>query len=187
MTHKHCFEALDRSLRDAIHCPNSKPSQLCFGGKVFVFGGDFKHVLPGIPKGVRQNFVFARLNFSKIWIDFKVLRLTKNMRLWSGLTNVEELREFPDRILKVGDEKLGGPNNGKVTIDIHEDLLIKDVSDLMATLVDCTYIGIREGLIDNSYFHDRAILAPINKIVDKVNEHAMCYHVFQEKRGYTWV
>ena len=109
------------------------------------------------------------------------------MRLWSGLTNVEELREFPDRILKVGDEKLGGPNNGKVTIDIHEDLLIKDVSDLMATLVDCTYIGIREGLIDNSYFHDRAILAPINKIVDKVNEHAMCYHVFQEKRGYTWV
>ena len=42
MTHKHCFETPNRSLRDVICCPNGKPSELNFGGKVVVFGGDFR-------------------------------------------------------------------------------------------------------------------------------------------------
>ena len=96
LTHKHFSEALDRSLRDAIRCPNGKPSNLSFGSKVVVFGGDFRQVLPVIPKGTRQDTVFATLNFSKIWNDCKVLRLTKNMRLRPVLANVEELREFAD-------------------------------------------------------------------------------------------
>ena len=111
MTHKHCFEALDRSLRDVIRCPNGKPSELSFGGKV-VFGGDFRQVLPVIPKGTRQDIVFATFNVLRIWNDCKVLRLTKNMKLRPRLANVEELREFADWILKVGDGKLGGPNDG---------------------------------------------------------------------------
>ena len=41
----------------------------------------------------------------------------------------------------------------------------------MSAIVDCTYPGIRDGLIVNWYFHDRAVLAPTNEIVDKVNEH----------------
>ena len=41
MTHKHCFEPLDRSLHDVIHCRNGKPSELSFGGKVVVFGANF--------------------------------------------------------------------------------------------------------------------------------------------------
>ena len=66
--------------------------------------------------------------------------------------NVNELREFADLILKVGDGKLGGPNNGEALIDIPEDLLISDASDPMAATVDCIYPGIRDGSIDTSYF-----------------------------------
>ena len=66
MTYKHCFEALDWSLRDVIRCPNGKPSELSFGGKVVAFGGDFRQVLPVIPKRTRQDIVFAALNSSKI-------------------------------------------------------------------------------------------------------------------------
>ena len=173
MTHKHCFEALDRSLRDVIRCSNGKPSELSFGGKVVIFDGDFRQVLPVIPKGTRQDIVFATLKLSNIWNDCKVLRLTKNMRLRPGLANVDELREFANWILKVGDGKLGGPNDGETIIDIPEDILIKDAYDPIAAIVDATYPGIHEGSTDSSYFHERTVLAPTNEIVDKVNEHVL--------------
>ena len=167
MTHKHRFEALDRSLRDAIRCPNGKPFELSFGGKVIMFGGDFRQVFPVIPKGKRQDIVFVALNFWKIWNECKVLRLTKNMRLRPGLANVDELWDFAEWILKVGDRKLGGPNNGETTIDIPEDLLIKDAYDPMDTIIESTY--------------DRAILAPTNEIFDKVNEHVLSIFPGEER------
>ncbi|XP_057526234.1 uncharacterized protein LOC130805476 [Amaranthus tricolor] len=75
----------------------------------------------------------------------------------------------------------GGPNDGEATIDIPKDLLIKDASNPMAAIVDCTYLGIREGLIDSSYFHEREILAPTNEIVDKINEYVLSLYPGEEK------
>ena len=43
MAHKFCFEALDQSLRDIIKAKSS-PHKI-FGGKVMVFGGDFRQIL----------------------------------------------------------------------------------------------------------------------------------------------
>lgn len=43
MTHRHCFEALDRTLQDVRDC------QRPFGGLTVVFGGDFQQILPVIP------------------------------------------------------------------------------------------------------------------------------------------
>ena len=139
MTTKHCFEALDKSLRDVIRCPNGKPSKLCFGGKVVIFGGDFRQVLLVIQKGTRHDIVFATLNYSNIWNDYKVLRRTKNMKLLPGLANVDELQEFLYWSFKVGDGKLGRPNDGETIIDIPQDLLIKDAYDPIAAIVDATY------------------------------------------------
>ncbi|GJQ97016.1 ATP-dependent DNA helicase PIF1-like protein [Tanacetum coccineum] len=54
MTHKHAFEALDRTLRDVIDTNSSdKP----FGGKTILFGGDFRQVLPVIQKGTREQII----------------------------------------------------------------------------------------------------------------------------------
>ncbi|CAN7099598.1 unnamed protein product [Brassica rapa subsp. narinosa] len=41
MMSKHCFEALDKSLSDIVRKHDTQP----FGGKVIVFGGDFRQVL----------------------------------------------------------------------------------------------------------------------------------------------
>ena len=67
------------------------------------------------------------------------------MRLRPRLSNVEKLQDFANWILKVGDGKLGGPNDEEVTIDIHKDLLIKDASNLKATIVDCIYPQFKRG------------------------------------------
>jgi hypothetical protein len=43
MTKRQSIETLDRSLQDIIGC------ELPFGGKVMVFRGDFRQVLPAVP------------------------------------------------------------------------------------------------------------------------------------------
>ena len=105
MMHKHCFEALDRSLRDVIGTTNPKAKDMPFGGKVIVFGGDFRQILPVIPGGTRQDIVHASLNSSYIWDDCTVLELTTNMRLREGSDNcnIQEIKDFGDWILKMED------------------------------------------------------------------------------------
>ena len=44
MCHKFAFEALDKSLKEIMQ------NNLPFGGKIMVFGGDFRQILPIVPK-----------------------------------------------------------------------------------------------------------------------------------------
>ncbi|KAH0633310.1 hypothetical protein KY284_036096 [Solanum tuberosum] len=55
MMHKHCFEALDKTLRDIIGYKDTTKSELPFGGKTIVLGGDFRQILPtaGLCNGTR--------------------------------------------------------------------------------------------------------------------------------------
>lgn len=52
-----------------------------FGGRVVVFGCDFRIILPIIPKGIMQEVVHATTNSSYLWDSCKVLTLIKNMML----------------------------------------------------------------------------------------------------------
>ena len=75
MQHRHCVEAVDRTLRDIRN--SEKP----FGGITVVLGGDFQQILPVVPKGVREQIVNASLRRSNLWKDICVLPLVLNMRL----------------------------------------------------------------------------------------------------------
>lgn len=82
MAHKFCFEALDKSLRDIMSYSNNANSP--FGGKVIVFGGDFRQILPVILRGSRSDIINATINASYLWEYCHVLRLTKNVSTnWS--------------------------------------------------------------------------------------------------------
>lgn len=76
MAHKHCFEAVDRSLRDIMS--NHSNSDSIFGGKVIVFGGYFRKILLVVPRGARSDIIHESLNASYIWNECEVLTLTKN-------------------------------------------------------------------------------------------------------------
>ena len=88
MAHKFCFEALDQSLRDIIKGESS--SNKIFGGKVMVFGGDFRQILPIIPRGSCFNIVNATINSSYLWDYCHVLTLTKNMCLQSNIQATDQ-------------------------------------------------------------------------------------------------
>ncbi|XP_070049601.1 uncharacterized protein [Nicotiana tomentosiformis] len=50
MMHRYCFEALDRTLRDILRFKDASNLERPFGGKTVVLGGDFRQILPVIPK-----------------------------------------------------------------------------------------------------------------------------------------
>lgn len=86
MMRKHFFQSFDRSLNDIVGAKSKEP----FGGKVVVFGAEFRNVLPVIYGGRWADIVLASLNLLYLWEHCKILKLTKNMRLWSaGLSPAE--------------------------------------------------------------------------------------------------
>ena len=61
MIHRHAFEAVDRTLRDLMKAVDQSLEEKPFGGKVVVFGGDFRQILPVVIKGTREDIVGACL------------------------------------------------------------------------------------------------------------------------------
>ncbi|XP_073119824.1 uncharacterized protein [Henckelia pumila] len=64
MMHKFCFEALDKSMKDIMRFINPSSLQLPFGGKTVVLGGNFRQILPVIPRGSGQDIVLTTINSS---------------------------------------------------------------------------------------------------------------------------
>ena len=173
MAHKFCFEALDQSLRDII---KTKPSSnQIFGGKVIVFGGDFRQILPVIPRGSCSDIVNATINSSYLWDCCQVLRLTKNMRLQNNeqSPDEQETAAFAKWILDIGDGIIGHENDGYSTIEIPEDLLITQYDDPIHAIVNSTFPDLSQHHNDPQFFNSRAILASTNETVEQVNDYIL--------------
>jgi ATP-dependent DNA helicase PIF1 len=170
MMHRHCFEAVHRTLKDIMH-----EKRFPFGGKVVVLGGDFRQILPVIPKGTRHEIVHSTINSSPLWRHCEVLTLTANMRLLSGgsHSDIEERRIFSEWILGIGDGSIGDADDECMTVQVPEELLINGFDDPLAAIVESTYPNLLENINDPSFFQSRAILTPKNVIVDAVNEYIL--------------
>ncbi|XP_058784536.1 uncharacterized protein LOC131659346 [Vicia villosa] len=175
MMHKHCFEAVDRTLRDILRSYNNGSLDIPFGGKVVVLGGDFRQILPIIPKGTRQDVVHATINSSYLWNFCEVLTLTTNMRLLtrSSTSDIEERTKFSRWILGIGDGSIGETNDENITINIPNNFLIPSFGDPLAAIVQNTYPNLFQNMSDQTFFQDRAILAPKNIIVDSINDYML--------------
>jgi hypothetical protein len=74
-----------------------------FDGKIVVFGGDFRQVLPVVVHGSQSQIEGACLKMSStIWYKVKTLKLTRNMRVKSDETSPFS---FVDFLLHVGEGK----------------------------------------------------------------------------------
>ena len=169
MVHRLCVEAFNRSLQDIMH------SDLPFGGKCVVMGGDFRQILPVIPKASRSDIVAACINSSSLWHYCQIYHLTINMRLQSSNDPIlrEKIKSFSDWLLSIGDGKLGSTTDGVDEIEFPEKLILKSRADPVHAISHWTYDGLLQNLSSSSYFNDRAILAPTIEMVNQVNDY-MC-------------
>ncbi|XP_019199615.1 PREDICTED: uncharacterized protein LOC109193230, partial [Ipomoea nil] len=93
-------------------CNISQSSPLA---QLIMQSGDFRQILPVIPKGTRQDIVGASINASYLWRSCKVFRLTKNLRLRSlqSDTEVKEIEKFAKWIANIGDGTIGDCLHGE--------------------------------------------------------------------------
>ena len=183
MMNRYCFEALNRTLQDIMASKDEANKEKPFGGKVVVLGGDFRQILPVVRKATKNQIVGAAVNSSKIWKNCKVLRLTTNMRLSasSNSTNRDEIKEFADWVLSIGDGNSSADENGEIEIDIPEDLLIQDCEDPIQALIDFAYPDLLQNTNTSHYFQDRGILAPTLESVQHINDFILSKYPGEEK------
>ncbi|XP_039683008.1 uncharacterized protein [Medicago truncatula] len=132
MAHRFCFEALDRTLRDIMS------SDKIFGGKVVVFGGDCRQILPNAMSSDNQ-----------------------------------ELKNFSNWLLKVGEGKLSEPNDGIAEIDIPTEFLIHDFDNPIQAIFQSTYPDFLNYYNDPQYLQSRAILASTIECVEEINDYIL--------------
>ncbi|XP_019167574.1 PREDICTED: ATP-dependent DNA helicase PIF4-like [Ipomoea nil] len=113
LTHKYYFEALDKAMRGLLRFTIPGSAEKIFSGKTVVLGGDFRQILPVIPKATRLMIVGATINSSYIWKNYKVLRLTKNLRLRSLASDEDRhtVDWFSKWIANIGGRITGFVNN----------------------------------------------------------------------------
>ena len=173
MQHRYAFECLDRSLRDLMKSVDAKRFQMPFGGITVVLGGDFRQILPVIPKASQAEVLAACIIRSKLWTNVHLHSLTKNMRIHKGTSpdEAKRMKEFSEWVLKVGDGKIERapeaeceddivipPEFCKITEDSCIDEMIRTTFPDLGTLYK-----------DPKYLSERAILTPMNCTVSHVN------------------
>jgi hypothetical protein len=147
-------ETVDRTLQDIRNC--DKP----FGGITVVFGGDFQQILPVVPRGSREDIVWASLKRSPLWRNIRELKLKTNMRLEQNPEN----QQYAEWLLKVGH----GTNS--VEGKVHFPDSMKCESNSIDSLINSIYPAIQvPGTTTDNYLLERTILCPRNEEVNSIN------------------
>ncbi|XP_052756253.1 ATP-dependent DNA helicase pif1-like [Galleria mellonella] len=93
MAHKRALEALNRTLKDL------RNDSRCFGGAMILLSGDFRQILPVIPRSTAADEINACLKSSNLWRYVKKLQLTTNMRV--TLLNDTSAEDFSEQLLTI--------------------------------------------------------------------------------------
>ncbi|OMO96975.1 DNA helicase PIF1, ATP-dependent [Corchorus olitorius] len=181
MSHRNCFEALDKSLCDVLSNEVGYQHKKPFGGKVVLLGGDFRQTLPVAARGSKAKTIDASISKSYLWKRCKVFSLTENMRLARTSPNYTSCTdsdgEFAEWILAVGNGVAPGikisDDDEATWIKIPDDLLIKNFEDPLEAIARTIYSELLVKFHDPSYLSERAIVTPKNVTVDIINSYLL--------------
>lgn len=191
VNHKHCFEALDRTLRDIMSSKDHASAHKQFGGITVVLGGDFRQTLPVIPNAKKHQILAASITRSHLWQHFSVLELTENMRLrCPSLSHNDkiELQQFGTWLLSIGAGKVPDsvPAEQPDTswVPIPEYLLLPVEERNLSGLISFVY-GLTPQTTSElpKYLCERAILVPTNEVAAAINAHII-NHIATEEMSY---
>ncbi|XP_071711946.1 uncharacterized protein [Rutidosis leptorrhynchoides] len=178
MTQKFDFEALDKTLRDILGAKDETNRAKLFGGMPILLGGDFRQILPVIPKGKRQEIVHACINRSDLWQHCHLHTLSRIMRVNEYTTDGQldtRKHEFNKWVLDIGEGKV--PTTSKegddepTWIKIPDEFIVKSENPPIDTIVDVIFPNYIERQEDEEYLRERAILTPRNDDAYEINKH----------------
>ncbi|XP_058751199.1 uncharacterized protein LOC131624268 [Vicia villosa] len=115
MSHKNFFEALDKTLKDVMG--KKGLANTLFGGKVVVFEGDFKQILPVVPRARHSDIVHALICYSYVWDYSQIFEPN------DGLVDIE----IPQNLLITN-------------YDDHIQAIVESTPNLLENFQDVTYL-----------------------------------------------
>lgn len=158
MAHKKSLEALDRTLRDLRGIDEP------MGGALLLLSGDFRQTLPVIPRSTPADELNACLKASYLWKYVETIQLTTNMR--AQLTKDSKAEKFSRQLLEIGEGKnLNHCQSNDITFDNDFCQLKPSVREL----INSVYPDILRNSNNIDWLYERAILAPTNEYVHKIN------------------
>lgn len=158
MAHKKALEALDRTLKDL------RGNERLFGGALILLSGDFRQILPVIPRSTPADELNACLKSSILWRHVQKLSLRTNMRI--QLQQDASGQSFAKQLLDIG--------NGKMAIDQSTQCITlpSNFCQITATteeLIDKVYPNIVQNYKNHQWLSERSILAARNNDVNAIN------------------
>ena len=172
MLPKEVLELIDRSLRDLMD------NDLPFGGKLFIFTGDWAQCLP-VAKSRFATVTATHLQ-SDLWLHVCQHELTVNERVRQCQLrgNPERARtyaEWDDFLSQVGAGKVGSgvtscdgtAHDAAKLFRLPEQIVFE--GQTLADFIDFIYPDIASNYTDAEWLTQRAILAPKNEDVDAIN------------------
>lgn len=146
--HRYCIQVLDLTLQNIMQ--NSR----LFGGKVFLFAGDFRIILPVVPSVFQGQIFNARVKPSIFYQSFYILRLSDIMRLRSLFQNVSSLEDavqFQRFLLKIEEEMVPADDISCIYIPQY----IQRVS-ACEDLYYFTYENLEQNISDKKWFKNQS-------------------------------
>ncbi|XP_073138197.1 uncharacterized protein [Henckelia pumila] len=157
MAKRSIIEKFDEMLRDIMN------TQTIFGGKIIVFGGDFRQTLPVILKTNKDDIIDSSIVMSPLWNHFEKLKLKQNMRALLD-------PKFSSYLLKIGDGVEETNENDEILIPPEANIPFTDEATSLNILIDTVFPNIANVNLDFSLFVKRAILTTRNEFVNDIND-----------------
>ena len=184
MGNKYHLEALDLTLRDFMGSIDPRLTDVPFGGKTIILGGDFRQTLPIVKFSSRAQTVDMALTRSHLWSNFKSYKLRENMRIekvrdallhrtaameteMDAEAQLAELEEFAAWLLRLGNGT--EPADDICTIALPPEQCLSEGCDIDA-LAEWVYPDLATNCASPSWLGERAILAPYNSEVTAIND-----------------
>ncbi|KAM3266231.1 hypothetical protein P3L10_003225 [Capsicum annuum] len=95
--------------------------------------------------------------------------------------DLDELRDFANWILAVGDDRIGSSVDGIEKVPITKDLLINESIDPISAIVESTYPDFISHCNDLGYLQKRFILSPTLDMVESINQYMISLNQNPEK------
>ncbi|KAK2663856.1 hypothetical protein Ddye_002430 [Dipteronia dyeriana] len=150
------IDALDKMIQDI------NDSELSFGGKVVVFGGDLRQVLPVVPKATKEETINASLVNSYLWPILEKIRLNENM-----IVKLDSL--FCEYLLRIGDGTEKNNGDKKIKLPTVMTIPYENENTSIYALINVVFPNIYDYSNNLDFMINRAILTPTNDCVDEID------------------
>ncbi|XP_030745097.1 uncharacterized protein LOC115874142 [Sitophilus oryzae] len=173
MASKHAMQSVDRYLRD-LPDDLTNLSYLPFGGKVVLFGGDFRQTLPIITRGERGSVFNNSVKASPLWRQVHCQALKINLRAINS--GSERAQAYADWLLSMGEGRLPAvsiraPNAPNDLVMINGNIIVNNIAHLIDYVYDTDALSRRHNSVEERLeLGNHAILCPTNGGVDDINE-----------------